>query len=74
MTRASSAALYGPTSRAIAAVRREHCKPPAYKPDAPVSGHIDCPKCGGRLHFTVAADGYTSGRCPSAACIQWSGQ
>lgn len=74
MTTAAFSALAGPTARAIAAVREKHCQPPTYKPDAPVSGRIDCPKCGSRLNFTVTANGHTSGRCVAAACIRWSMQ
>lgn len=74
MTDDEFSALVGPTARAIAAVRKEHCKPPTYKPDALVDGHIACPKCGSRLNFRVTADGHTSGRCAAAACVKWSMQ
>jgi len=74
MTTARFAALAGPTARAIAAVRSQHCQPPTYRPDEPVSAHMNCPKCGSRLNFTVSAEGHTSGRCVAAACIRWSMQ
>lgn len=74
MTTAAFAALRGPTISAIAAVREQHCQPPTFRPRAPVSDHIRCPKCGSRLNFTVTAEGHTSGRCVAAACIRWSMQ
>lgn len=74
MTTAAFSALSGPTARAVAAVRELHCPEPTFKPTGPVSGHIACPRCGSRVNFTVAADGYTSGRCVAAACIRWSRQ
>jgi hypothetical protein len=74
MTTAAFSALQGPTGHAIAAVRNTYCKPPTFRPTAPVDGHIDCPKCGSRLNFTVTAEGHTSGRCVAAACIRWSMQ
>lgn len=74
MTTARFSALAGPTARAIAAVRNQHCQPPTYRPSAPVSGHMACTKCRSRLNFTVTAEGHTSGRCVAAACIRWSMQ
>lgn len=74
MTTAAFSALAGPTARAIASVRNTHCKPPTYRPSSPVSAHMNCPKCGSRLNFTVTADGHTSGRCVAAACVRWSMQ
>ena len=74
MTAASFSALVGPTARAIAAMRNEHCQPPTFKPEAPVSDHIACPKCGSRLNYRVTEDGQTYGRCVAAACIKWSNQ
>lgn len=74
MTTHRFSALTGPTTRAIAAVRSQHCQPPTYRPAEPVSGHMACLKCGSRLNFTVSADGHTSGRCVATACIRWSMQ
>lgn len=67
-------ALSGPTARAIAAVRKQHCQPPTFKPAEPVKGQIKCPRCGSRLVYDVAADGWTSGRCVASACVRWSHQ
>lgn len=74
MTSAAFAALQGPTARAIASVREQHCQPPTYRPSAPVSAHINCPKCGSRLNYRVTAEGHTYGRCAAAACIRWDMQ
>lgn len=74
MTTAAFSALAGPIARAVAKVREQHCPPPTYRPSAPVSAHMNCPKCGSRLNFKVTADGHTSGRCVAAACIRWSMQ
>lgn len=72
MTTATFSRLAGPTARAMAAVRTEHCRPPSYRPAAAVRGTMRC-HCGGILNFTVSPiDGRTSGRCSSAGCIRWS--
>ncbi|WP_431276217.1 hypothetical protein ACQ858_08180 [Variovorax ureilyticus] len=67
MTTAHFSALVGPTARAMAEVRKLHPKPPA----APVRAAIRCPRCQGRLLFTVSPAGSTTGRCSSTGCIQW---
>ncbi|MFA5386830.1 MAG: hypothetical protein WC322_00325 [Candidatus Paceibacterota bacterium] len=74
MTTSAYLALRDPTARAIALVRTLHCKPPTFKPEAPVSGHIACPKCKSRLNFRVTAQGQTYGRCVAADCIRWDFQ
>ena len=65
-------ALAGPTALAMAAVKGEHCQPPTYRPAQAVSGSVACPKCGGRLQFTVAPSGISTGRCTSAGCVRWT--
>lgn len=74
MTTRAFSALASPTARAMAKVHEQHCPPPAYRPAAAVSAHMDCPKCGSRLNFMVSTTGQTSGRCVAAACIRWSMQ
>lgn len=66
--------LIGASPAPVAKVREQHCPPPTYRPSAPVSAHMTCPKCGSRLNFKVTAEGHTSGRCVAAACIRWSMQ
>lgn len=72
MTTQAFVALMGPTIKALNAVKTQHCAPPAYRPAAPVEAHMDCPRCGSRLNYTVATTGMTSGRCVAASCIKWS--
>ena len=60
---------------AITAVKLEHCPAPAYKPAADVKSTMSCPKCKGRLTYTVSAEsGMSTGRCSSAGCVNWSSQ
>ncbi len=63
--------MAGPTARAMAAVKGEHCQPPTYRPAQAVSGSMPCPRCGGSLKFTVAPSGTSTGRCTSAGCVRW---
>ncbi|GKS73691.1 hypothetical protein AVME950_02365 [Acidovorax sp. SUPP950] len=58
--------------KALTAVKRRHCAEPNYAPAAPVADQIACPKCGGRLNYTVDTKGMTSARCASAGCVKWS--
>lgn len=72
MTTQAFVALMGPTIKALAAVKTQHCAPPAYRPAAPVEAHMECPRCKSRLNYTVATTGLTSGRCVAAGCLKWS--
>jgi len=37
-----------------------------------VAGDVECPKCKGRLHYTVAAvNGHLWGRCATPDCLAW---
>lgn len=64
--------MVGYTVRAMASVKRDHCQPPNYRPMAAVHWTMICPRCAGRLNFTVSAeDGRTTGRCNSADCVRW---
>jgi len=37
-----------------------------------VAGDITCPKCQGRLHYTIAStNGHIWGRCEKPNCLQW---
>lgn len=37
-----------------------------------IAGEVTCPKCRGRLHYTVAAsNGHLWGRCETAGCLVW---
>lgn len=72
MTTQRFARLVSPTVRAISSVRRLHCQPPTYRPAQATTGTIACTHCGSTLHYSVSADGMTSGRCVATACIKWS--
>lgn len=58
--------------KALTAVKRKHCAEPTYAPPAPVAEQMACPKCKGRLAYTVDTKGVSSGRCVSASCVKWS--
>ncbi|MDP2074602.1 hypothetical protein [Hydrogenophaga sp.] len=73
MTTAKFNALAGPTARAMASVKGEHCTPPTYRPTEQVRGSMRCTKCGGTLQFTVSAiNGASTGRCNSINCVRWT--
>ncbi|MDD0837865.1 hypothetical protein PSQ40_04705 [Curvibacter sp. HBC61] len=60
---------------AITEVKLKHCPAPTYKPPADVRSTMTCPKCGGRLAFTVSSQtGISTGRCNSVGCVTWSAQ
>lgn len=58
--------------KAITAVKRRHCAEPTYAPPEPVTGQDVCPKCKGRINYTVDTKGVSSGRCVSTSCVKWS--
>lgn len=58
--------------KALTAVKRRHCMPPNYAPTEPVTGQDVCPKCKGRLGYTVDTQGRTSAKCATASCVKWS--
>jgi hypothetical protein len=36
------------------------------------SGSVECPMCGGKLHFTVArSNGHVHGHCETRLCLIW---
>lgn len=72
MTTTRFNSMAGPTARAMAAVKGVHCLPPTYRPAQAVAGSISCPKCGGRLAFSVATNGISTGRCSSINCVRWT--
>lgn len=73
MTTPTFNAHVGPRARALNAIKVQHCAPPAYRPNADVKGHTECPKCKGTIKFTVrASDGGTTGKCSTAGCLNWS--
>lgn len=74
MTTQRFSRLVGPTVRAISAVRSRHCQPPTYRPAEATTGSMPCTACGSSLHYSVTANGQTSGRCVAVACIRWSMQ
>lgn len=38
-----------------------------------VSGSIDCPKCGERLHYSISSyNGHVHGKCETDGCISWA--
>lgn len=74
MTTAAFTKLMGPTIKALNTVKTKHCAPPNYAPPEPVASHMDCPRCGSRVNFTVSTTGSSSGRCVAAGCIKWSMQ
>jgi hypothetical protein len=34
-------------------------------------GEIDCPRCGGKLGFSVASNGHIWGKCKTEGCLAW---
>ena len=58
--------------KALTAVKRRHCAEPTYAPAVPVSDQMVCPKCKGRLNYTVDTKGMTSARCVTTSCVKWS--
>lgn len=60
---------------ALTTVKTEHCQPPEFRPAADIRAAMACPKCKGRLNFTVShTSGLSTGRCSSSGCVQWSNQ
>lgn len=35
------------------------------------NGIIECPKCGGKLHYTRASNGHVWGKCETENCLSW---
>lgn len=72
MTTASFTLLRPFRQAALVAVKREHCRPPAYKPPEDVRGEMACPRCGSRLTFYVpAATGFSTGQCVARCGVDW---
>lgn len=73
MTTARFNRLAGPQALALNAIKSVYCKPPTFKPAAPVAGTNPCTRkgCAGTIKFTVRASGGTSGRCSTAGCLDW---
>lgn len=37
-----------------------------------IRGAIDCPKCGGKLHYSISSyNGHTHGKCETQGCVSW---
>lgn len=37
-----------------------------------VSGVIDCPKCHGKLHYSISSyNGHIHGKCETQGCVSW---
>lgn len=34
-------------------------------------GQLECPKCGGKIDFSVRKTGHTRGRCRTRDCVTW---
>lgn len=58
--------------KALTAIKREHCGAPNFAPPEPVASQRECPKCKGRLGYTVDTQGRTSAKCVTASCVKWS--
>lgn len=57
---------------ALVAVKREHCRPPTYKPATDVKAELACPRCGSRItYFVRAANGLSNGRCVASCGVEW---
>jgi hypothetical protein len=37
-----------------------------------VSGSIRCPRCGGRLTYSIADNGHITGSCENVDCLRWT--
>ena len=37
-----------------------------------IAGVVECPKCGGKLHYSIAGNnGHVWGKCATAGCLAW---
>jgi hypothetical protein len=50
---------------------RKRCAADA-KATKALQGSVECPKCNGRLHYSIAStNGHMWGRCATADCLSW---
>ena len=56
-----------PVLKAVRVIREKHGKATSL----PLGGTMVCPKCSGVLHYRIAPNGHTRGRCDTDKCLSW---